>query len=255
MGLLSPIPGAYDPTSQEQIAPGPGVPASWGQSIPGLDAQIQQGAELSPLAKLMQYLGVREPAQQMAQKVPVVGGMMSGMLDPEVQMAEIPIGLKKIPKDLEPLAQEARKYNSAPEFEKAFIHEIKHGKYYHVTDNPDFKIDPALGPRDMSSMARGQMTPGKLMTTSDLEHWADYYSNRKYVAVLDFSDVPPKDYFQVNRGFGNEFFVNDPSKVKVEKVIPTAQALKEDRKIRKTLSKHIYSSESLADFYNKAVNK
>ena len=159
-------------------------------------------------------------------------------------------GKKLIPSGLKDLASEAKKYNTFEEFEKAFLGQIKHGTYYHITDNPNFTIDPKLGPRDMSSMAMGKMTPGKLMATSHLEHWASEYPERKYVAILDFSEVDPKSYFQVNRGFGNEFFVSDPSKVKVKKVVPIKEALKHDKKINKILENEITSSDKLRDFFN-----
>lgn len=171
---------------------------------------------------------------------------------------------KHIPKELEPLAEEARKYNNAEEFEKAFIWELKHGRYWHVTENPDFKIDAELGPRDMSSMAMGDIEKGKLMITSDLEYWIDYYemgakeysaAPRKYVAEIDMSEVPASAYKQVHRGFGNEFFVSDPSKAKVKKVIRVEQALKESREYQEILEKNIWNKQQLIDFYNQAIKK
>lgn len=49
------------------------------------------------------------------------------------------------------------------------------------------------------------------------------------------SEVNPKDYYQVNRGFGNEFFVDDPSKAKVIKVVSVDQAKRIDREYHKKL--------------------
>jgi hypothetical protein len=160
-----------------------------------------------------------------------------------------------IPKGLESLASEAKKYNTFEDFKKAFLIDIKHGDYYHITDNPNFTIDPKLGPRDMSSMASGTMTPDKLMVTSHLENWVDRYPERKYVAVIDMSDVEPKKYYQVKRGFGNEFFVDDPKSAKVTKVIPIKQALKESNKKQKLLENNISSEEDLRNFYEIANKK
>src|SRR3990167_65769 len=160
---------------------------------------------------------------------------------------------KVAPKELKPLAQEARKYKTMEEFVKAFQGEIKHGEYWHITDDPNFKISPKLGPRDLSSLARGEMDKGKLMVTSDIEYWNAEFPNRKFAAKLDFSAVKPEDYYQVNRGFGNEFFVKDPSKVRVEKVIPIEQAIKEHQQFQKVLEKNITSKSQLADFYNQTV--
>ncbi len=153
---------------------------------------------------------------------------------------------------LEPLAQEARKYKSAEEFEKAFLGEIKHGEYWHITDNPKFEVKQELGPRDMSSLAMGKMDKGRLMVTSDIGYWNAEYPNRKFAAKLDFSNVKPEDYYQVNRGFGNEFYVKDPSQVKVIKVVPIEQALKESEQYYNLLRKNITSKSQLTDIWNKA---
>ncbi len=127
------------------------------------------------------------------------------------------------------LAAEARKYATPEEFEKAFISEIKHGMYWHLTDNPNFVIDPELGPADMSSMGTGRRDTGKLMVTTNLDEWAvNYAPNRPYAALIDMSLVPANEYKQVNRGFGNEFFVSDPSSARVVDVFNIKDALKVD---------------------------
>lgn len=171
--------------------------------------------------------------------------------------------MDEIPDELQPLAEEARKYDSAEEFVKAFTRQIKHGRYWHVTKNPNFKINPELGPRDMSSMAKGEMEKGKLMITSDLEYWVCEYQTgaeeygaipREYVAEIDMSAVPPSAYKQVNRGFGNEFYVSDPSKAKVIRVIPVEQALKESERYDDLLDETIHNKDKLTDFYNQATS-
>ncbi len=147
------------------------------------------------------------------------------------------------------LAAEARKASSFEEFEDDFHFQIKHGLYWHVTDRKDFKLDAKSGPRDMSSMADGSISAGKFMVTSDLGNWLDQYEKRGYVALVDMSEVPRKKYWQVHRGFGNEFFVDDPSKAKVVKVLSRKEAERFDNAQHKLLPG---SKEELRAFYDAA---
>lgn len=150
------------------------------------------------------------------------------------------------------LISEAKKYNKFEDFKHDFLIQLKHGKYYHITDNPNFKIDSKLGPRDMSSMANGEITKNKLMITSHLENWLEQYPDRKYVAIIDMSNVNKKDYSQVNRGFGNEFWVENPNNVKVLRVIPVKEALKESKLYEKALSNSINNDADLKNLWEKA---
>jgi len=135
------------------------------------------------------------------------------------------------PKSLVGLAAEALKSDNPKEFEKDYIIQIKHGTYWHITDNPNFYIDPLKGPRDMSSMADGSMTIGKLMVTSHLEYWAENYKGlRGYAAEIDLS------------------MVKDPSKAKVIRLLPINEALKLDKYRH---SKMPQSYEELEAFYYK----
>jgi len=157
----------------------------------------------------------------------------------------------------EGLLAEAKKYDTSEDFEKAWLREIKHGQYWHVTYDPNFKIDPTRGPRDMSSLAQGREDVGKLMITSNLEEWAESYSDkiktggkpREYVALIDMSNVPKEQYKQVNRGFGNEFYVNQPQKAKVIAVLPIKEALKISAKWDKQKPQN---KQQLTDIWNKA---
>jgi hypothetical protein len=161
----------------------------------------------------------------------------------------------KVSQSLKGLAGEALKYNTFDEFEKAFLIEIKHGTYWHWTDDPNFTIDPNKGPRDMSSLASGKANIGKLMITSDIDAWSDYgpeEKGRQFAALIDMTDVPKEKYYQVNRGFGNEFFVSDPSKAKVVKVYSRKDAFRIDRIHRKAIPQ---SQEELKQFYNTIHNK
>jgi len=160
-------------------------------------------------------------------------------------------GTYKVSKALQGLAAEAMKYDTFDEFEKAFLVEIKHGTYWHWTDDPNFTIDKEKGPRDMSSLSTGKMTKGALMITSDFRYWSTYgpgEKGRPYAALIDMSDVPKEAYYQVKRGFGNEFYVSDPSRARVTAVYPRARAFQVDSERKKMLPQ---SSEELEMFYNK----
>lgn len=165
---------------------------------------------------------------------------------------------KNIPPSLQGLAAEARKYPTFEEFEKAYLGQIKHGTYWHLTDNPNFQIDPLKGPRDMSSMSNGKVTPGKLMITSHIRYWNAGYNQsgygiaRPYAAQIDMSQVDSKDYYQVNRGMGNEFMVTNPTKARVIRVIPIQNAIKIDSYIHNLLPD---STENLKAFYDLANPK
>jgi GNAT superfamily N-acetyltransferase len=154
--------------------------------------------------------------------------------------ARLPIALKG-------LAAEAKKCKTFAEFKHDYLIELKHGVYWHITKNPNFFIDPETGPKDMSSMGTGYLSKGKLMITSHLDYWADFYKEtRKYAALIDMSEVPRNDYYQVNRGFGNEFFVTDPSKAKVVKVMPIKKAIALDKAWKKKMPN---SEQELKYFY------
>jgi len=107
----------------------------------------------------------------------------------------------------------------------------------------------------MSSLGDAAMEKGKLMVTSHLENWAEEYPERKYAALIDMSEVPHEKYRQINRGFGNEFFVDDPSSAKVAKVLPIEDALKKSSKFDELLGKHINSDADLKKFYDQATKK
>jgi hypothetical protein len=130
------------------------------------------------------------------------------------------------------LEAEALKYDKFEDFEYAYIGNIKHGKYWHVTDNPNFQIDLNYSPRDMSSISTGEGSNKGLMITSHLEHWATHYKgDREYAALIDMSAVPSSEYKQVNRGFGNEFWVTPKGAAlaRVVKVYPLKSALNASR--------------------------
>lgn len=156
----------------------------------------------------------------------------------------------RLPLILKGLKAEAIKAGSFENFRKDFLFQIKHGLYWHWTNDPNFNIDLNKGPRDMSSMAFGTEDVGKLMITSDLENWGDY-ENRQFVAIIDMTEVPRNAYYQVSRGFGNEFFVISPEKAKVIKVVSRKDAFRINREQHKYLPSN---EEKLKEFYEFAVN-
>lgn len=170
---------------------------------------------------------------------------MMGPFELQVEAAS-----SRLPVILQGLAAEARKAGSFDEFRQDYLRQIKHGLYWHTTDDPNFRLDLKKGPRDRSSLSGSDaMAAGKFMVTSDLSYWKSELK-RPYAALIDMRDVPRTAYRQVSRGFGNEFWVDDPSKAKVLKVLPINSAMAFDRKQSKFLPN---SDEALKAFYDEAT--
>jgi hypothetical protein len=156
---------------------------------------------------------------------------------------------------LNALKKVAKYSASFDEFEKYYIIYINHGYFWHLTDNPNFTIDPKKGPRDMSSMAttsQREATPGALMVTSDIKYWHDYYGKeRQYAALIDLSDIHPSKLRQVSRGFGNEIFLDKSilSKAKLIDVYPIKTALRKTSHFQKIIPQ---SEKELKELYNEA---
>ena len=161
---------------------------------------------------------------------------------------------------LKGLAAEARKSETFDDFKKAYLVDIKHGLYWHVTYDEDFKIDPNKGPRDMSSMSSGEESIGKLMVTSDLDSWAGQYSDveltgekpRQFAAIVDTTRLSNREFRSINRGFGNEFFIDDSSKASVVRTISLKDAKRLDRQYDKYKPAN---DEELKNFYDKHKRK
>jgi hypothetical protein len=162
---------------------------------------------------------------------------------------------------LDGLAAEARKAGSWERFRRDWNLQIKHGLYWHVTSDPRFDIDPRKGPMDMSSLGSNSVDIGKLMVTSDLAQWADFYNDpdhvperlrRRWAAMVDMRRVPRDSYLQSSRGFGNEFWVDDPRQARVVSVMPLDEALAYDASYDALLPQ---SEEELALFYRRSVGR
>jgi hypothetical protein len=126
------------------------------------------------------------------------------------------------------LSAEARKCETFEEFEAAFW-QGKRGLYWRVTFDPE----SFMGPRDMVPVGGGGRTAGGIVVTSDLALWVASYTDpdetggrpRGHAAIIDMSAVGKRDYYQADRGFGNEFFIDDPTMVQVLAVLPIDAAL------------------------------
>jgi hypothetical protein len=107
-----------------------------------------------------------------------------------------------------------------------------HGVYWHITDKPDFKIDPTQRPRDMSSGSSDDYDytggQGGFMVSTDMENWSGTLgSKRAYAVEIDLSDLKHNvDYRSVARGFGHEIYIDKPEKIKVKRVLPLKDALR-----------------------------
>ena len=135
------------------------------------------------------------------------------------------------------LVREAAKHDSYESFHDAFLGQLHHGMYWHVTESPNFSVDAEKGPRDLSSMsASSRSNQGALMVTSDLEGWAEHYkTTRAHAALLDLSAYSPREYTQVGRGMGNEMYIHDASRVRVLGTYLMRRALLLDRTYNQTL--------------------
>lgn len=134
---------------------------------------------------------------------------------------------KKVSPRLIYLAKAAKHYKNFEEFEKDYTGKNFHGIYWHLTVDPNFKINPNQVPTDLSSLSSGTSTRG-LMVTTHISNWdATFERSRLYVAQIDLSDLKPDvDYINVKRGFGHEIFVFKPESAKVIKVLPIKKALR-----------------------------
>ena len=148
------------------------------------------------------------------------------------------------------LESEARKHSTFDSFERAFLGDIHHGTYWHLTENPNFAISQETGPRDLSSLADGKISEkGALMVTSHLEHWnSEFEGDRLYAARIDLSALSPNEYRQVNRGFGNEIYLTAESaaKAQVKEVLPIADAVRMNEERRKHMPQN---SEELKEIW------
>ena len=150
----------------------------------------------------------------------------------------------------------AKKCPTFEEFERVYSKDINHGYAWHLTDKENFSISSEISPRDMSSMGGGGSdVPGAIMITTHLEYWDEYYNKgeykntRPYAVLFDVSEIEPKYFKQVTRGFGNEIFLypEQASQLKQLGVYPIKTARRKER----GLSAQVPSSrEALLNLWN-----
>jgi len=159
--------------------------------------------------------------------------------------------LTQATKGVEPLAQEARKYKSAEEFSKAWDIDGMRGRYWHITDSPNFKISKDISPKDATSIGMGQKGGEGLIVSSVPSQWLPYARNRKYISEIDLSKAKPNvDYTIVNRGFGQEVFIKNLDAVSVKSTKPIKQGMADVRNWEKAEFKN---KEEAIDFYTQAT--
>lgn len=142
----------------------------------------------------------------------------------------------EIPKTLQPLKDEALKYDDFKEFSGDYSWNLMRGKYWHITDNPNFELKKDYSPRDLSSMAGGYEGPPGLMVSYTPEVWREYFANRKYAVSVDLSKAQKnKDYTIVNRGFGHEIFISNLDKIEVSKPILIESAMRDQRRYQERI--------------------
>ena len=100
-----------------------------------------------------------------------------------------------------------------------------HGRYWHLTDDPNFEIRHDYAPREGSSMGDENEEHG-LMVSTDPESWHEYMPHRRYAAEIALHGKPGEDYENTTRGFGHEIWVNSTHKAEVLGVHPYEEGMR-----------------------------
>ena len=120
-------------------------------------------------------------------------------------------------------------------------------RYWHITHDPHFQIDPSRTPSDLSSMSMEADHEPALMFTDDPHGWASVFHSHPDELGVEYENTNPRlyaaeiepygqmgatnseegDYWPVNRGFGSEYYMPNPSPHVVRRVVPLTQALTE----------------------------
>jgi len=161
------------------------------------------------------------------------------------------------------LFSEAQKYDNYQDFETAVFKESKNGRYYHITKDRNFWINPDKGPTDVLDKG-SKPYKGSFAITSDLENWNKFYNKelvdngeqvaRDYVAIIDMSQVPAKNLKYVDRGLGNELFMDKSAsnRARVIKVVSIEEALEDSAKFRENFQSNIKTKDDLKRFYDES---
>lgn len=148
---------------------------------------------------------------------------------------------------LEPLMQEARKYENFDDFSHDFSIRGMHGRYWHLTEDPNFTIDPTYMPKDYMTGAGSEHIAGVgLMVSSVPDRWRGYFPRRKYAAEIDLSQAYKDQDFDIYPyGVEYEVFIHNLDAVSVKRVMPIEQAMRQYRYWWDEVLSHINGPEDL----------
>jgi len=161
------------------------------------------------------------------------------------------------------MAAEARKCKTWEEYKYEYEKQKKTGIYYHLTKEPNFKIDSERGAKDWSDPFGDVIedVPGTMYVTGDPACWSATFSDpqtdeplRKYVALLDLSAVPMQDYKRSIIADCNEYVVHNSKNIKLIKLMNLKQALKFNEKYEDALVQLIQDENDLKKFYDFAMS-
>ena len=188
--------------------------SSWGIQKKRLEDQGFTSEEAAALVGINAYLGVTPFATKGLRTAPGKG-LIKGVTTKEVPFAETPEGIRsqiktqqvsKVPKELEPPAQEARKYKSAEEFFRAGENNFEIQKMRRVMNRNDRRLTPDdFGGEEKITLWR---TSNKPISAGDYVYITKEEAKRALKAGQGkqlFSKVVNVDEV-INAGPGGEFF-------------------------------------------------
>lgn len=123
-----------------------------------------------------------------------------------------------------PLIELAKHYNTFESFRQDYFGKNYHGTYWHITDNPNFVLDYTYKPRDLAWGGTGGVG---LMVTTDVQCWGAVFKDlRRYIVRIELGDaIPNVDFEDVTRGFCQEIFVSNLSKVQIIRIYDWSSGL------------------------------
>lgn len=161
----------------------------------------------------------------------------------------------KIPKILIPLAKEMWKYKNEKEAYHAFSVDMMRGRYWYITNSPNFSIKKIASTNYSTTSAESIDTKIGLMITAVLDTWLQQFPDKQYVAEIDLSRAMPKeDYIIVNRSSKQKILVKNLNAISVIKIYTRKEALKEFYKYNKALEYHLPNKEIFSIFYHIVTN-
>lgn len=157
------------------------------------------------------------------------------------------------------LVSHAKRFDSFEEFVEFYTKNAATGVYWHFTRDPKFKPTNKIAPNDLGpdfnlpSLQKLGYSNG-LMVTTNFDTWIDSIDDtqRQYVALLDLSKYDPRKIKQLDRGFGNEYFLKHTSNVRVVGVYPLKDAAKLNRELKRVLPNPKKDQNMLKSIYKRS---